>query len=118
MESSDERAFLKAIQEQPGDETARLVYADWLDENGKPRHAIYLRAVAEIRKQTQEIDKIRHGIDGDWLESISLAGNDEYEAYLEKKALKFLHWLGISVHVPPAVCSQAKPKKQSIVQAG
>lgn len=32
--SSEQRAFLQAIQENPRDQTTRLVYADWLEENG------------------------------------------------------------------------------------
>ncbi len=31
---SDGEALLKAILEQPDDDTPRLVYADWLQENG------------------------------------------------------------------------------------
>jgi uncharacterized protein (TIGR02996 family) len=34
---SDENAFLTAIKSAPDDNTARLVYADWLDERGDPR---------------------------------------------------------------------------------
>jgi uncharacterized protein (TIGR02996 family) len=34
---SDESAFLAAIKSAPDDDTARLVYADWLDERGDPR---------------------------------------------------------------------------------
>lgn len=33
----DEAAFLRAITESPGDDTPRLVFADWLDERGDPR---------------------------------------------------------------------------------
>ena len=32
--SPDEAAFLAAIRARPADDTARLVYADWLDERG------------------------------------------------------------------------------------
>jgi uncharacterized protein (TIGR02996 family) len=32
--STDREAFIRAICEQPDDDTPRLVYADWLDENG------------------------------------------------------------------------------------
>src|SRR5262245_23761249 len=39
---SDEDAFIQAILADPGDNAARLVYADWLDERGDPR-AEYLR---------------------------------------------------------------------------
>lgn len=34
---SEERAFLKAIKKKPDDRTARLVYADWLQEHDDPR---------------------------------------------------------------------------------
>ena len=33
---SEDAAFLQAITAAPGDNTARLVYADWLDEQGRP----------------------------------------------------------------------------------
>jgi uncharacterized protein (TIGR02996 family) len=34
---SEEAAFLRAVCEQPDDDSPRLVYADWLDEQGDPR---------------------------------------------------------------------------------
>ena len=34
---NDEQAFLRAMQDQPGDESVRLVFADWLEERGDPR---------------------------------------------------------------------------------
>ena len=46
-----EDGFLRAIRERPDDETARLVYADWLDEQGDPQslaRASYLRTHAEL----------------------------------------------------------------------
>lgn len=33
----EERAFIRRIRTDPADLTARLVYADWLDERGDPR---------------------------------------------------------------------------------
>ena len=33
---SDEKARLAAIWENPHEDTPRLVYADWLQENGQP----------------------------------------------------------------------------------
>jgi uncharacterized protein (TIGR02996 family) len=41
--STDERAFLAAIAAEPDDDTARLVYADWLDEHGEPLRAMVIR---------------------------------------------------------------------------
>src|SRR5690348_14697300 len=32
-----EQAFLRDVVEHPGDETPRLIYADWLSERGDPR---------------------------------------------------------------------------------
>jgi uncharacterized protein (TIGR02996 family) len=37
---SEERAFLSAIGANPDDQTAKLVYADWLDERDDPRAEI------------------------------------------------------------------------------
>ncbi len=34
---------------KPGDEVARLVYADWLEEHGKPDEASWLRLESRIR---------------------------------------------------------------------
>jgi uncharacterized protein (TIGR02996 family) len=39
---SAEQGFLEQLAAQPGDDTTRLVYADWLEERGDPRGA-YLR---------------------------------------------------------------------------
>jgi uncharacterized protein (TIGR02996 family) len=45
--------FLRAICENPEDDTVRLVYADWLDENGDPDRAEF------IRLQVAQADKPR-----------------------------------------------------------
>jgi uncharacterized protein (TIGR02996 family) len=37
---NDDKAFLQAIIENPGDDGVRLVYADWLEEQGDPRAEI------------------------------------------------------------------------------
>ena len=39
---TEDEAFIRAIVQSPGDETARLVYADWLDDRDDPR-GTYLR---------------------------------------------------------------------------
>jgi len=43
---TEDEAFIRAIVDTPGDDVARLVYADWLDDRDDPRGA-YLRAEAE-----------------------------------------------------------------------
>lgn len=40
---SDEAEFLRAIQANPADNTAKLVYADWLEERGESEKSEYLR---------------------------------------------------------------------------
>src|SRR5262249_35576893 len=44
---NDEAAFLAAIAAAPDDNTTRLVYADWLDEHGRPEGA-FLRTECEL----------------------------------------------------------------------
>jgi uncharacterized protein (TIGR02996 family) len=42
-----DQAFLQAICEAPEDDTPRLVYADWLEENGQPERAQFIRVQCE-----------------------------------------------------------------------
>lgn len=46
---NEEQAFLDAIAAQPGDDTCRLVYADWLDEHDEGSKAAFVRAAVRIR---------------------------------------------------------------------
>jgi uncharacterized protein (TIGR02996 family) len=45
---SDELAFLETQKANPADDTARLVYADWLDEHHEPAKAEYLRLIVVL----------------------------------------------------------------------
>ncbi len=47
---SEERAFLAKILAEPEDDTVRLVYADWLDENGQGDRAEFIRLQIELSK--------------------------------------------------------------------
>jgi uncharacterized protein (TIGR02996 family) len=47
---SDEAALLAAIWDQPHEDTPRLVYADWLQENGQPERAEFIRVQCELAK--------------------------------------------------------------------
>lgn len=44
---TDEPALLRAVLAAPADDTPRLVYADWLDENGQPERAAFIRQGVE-----------------------------------------------------------------------
>lgn len=46
--TSDGDALLRAICEQPWENTPRLIYADWLEENGQPERAEFIRLQIEL----------------------------------------------------------------------
>jgi uncharacterized protein (TIGR02996 family) len=48
-------AFLQAILEAPTDDLPRLVYADWLDENGEHERAELIR-LQPVGRQYQALD--------------------------------------------------------------
>lgn len=45
---TDRDALLAAILAQPKEDTPRLVYADWLEENGQPERAEFIRLQIEL----------------------------------------------------------------------
>jgi uncharacterized protein (TIGR02996 family) len=49
---SDEEALLKAIIAHPGDDTPRLIYADWLEEHDEPLRADFIRTQVRITAST------------------------------------------------------------------
>lgn len=44
---SDRAAFISTILDNPADDTARLVFADWLEEHGEPERAEFIRCQIE-----------------------------------------------------------------------
>jgi uncharacterized protein (TIGR02996 family) len=46
--TSDGEALLRAVCENPRDDTPRLIYADWLDEHGQPERAAFIRFECEF----------------------------------------------------------------------
>lgn len=55
----DHPDFLRAIVERPGDDTVRLVYADWLDDNGDPDRAEFVRTQCALEPVRDDLDNIR-----------------------------------------------------------
>jgi uncharacterized protein (TIGR02996 family) len=47
---SEHESFLRAIFDAPADDTPRLVYADFLDENGEPERAEFIRVQCEHKR--------------------------------------------------------------------
>lgn len=50
MVVSDEKAFIRAILENPKDDAPRLVFADWLDEQGRLHRASTIKHQISFRK--------------------------------------------------------------------
>jgi uncharacterized protein (TIGR02996 family) len=48
--STVEQAFLSDIRESPDDDGLRLIYADWLQENGQPQRAEFIRVQVELAR--------------------------------------------------------------------
>src|SRR5262245_17379957 len=55
-----ERGFLRAIADEPDDDGLRLVFADWLEDHGKPHWA------ALIRRQVSDHPADPDGLNEDW----------------------------------------------------
>lgn len=85
---SDELAFLESLRKNPGEETTRLVYADWLDEQNESKKAAYLRALVELRKQVNIIKGLN--VDCAWSDLVTNARQDLYDAYLIINGLNYL----------------------------
>jgi uncharacterized protein (TIGR02996 family) len=58
---TDRDEFLRAIADRPRDDTPRLAYADWLDENGRSEQAAFIRTEIDIyRRPEWDAERIRY----------------------------------------------------------
>jgi uncharacterized protein (TIGR02996 family) len=66
---ADEDGLLQAIFEAPDDDLPRLVYADWLDDNGEPERAevIRLQCGPEQEGATSRVRELLEGHGARWL---------------------------------------------------
>jgi uncharacterized protein (TIGR02996 family) len=55
---SEDAQFLRALQESPAADTARLVYADWLEARGDPRNE-YLPLYCRISQDARRLRVLR-----------------------------------------------------------
>lgn len=77
MTDPDADALLRAIVRHPDDDTPRLVYADWLQENGRTEEGEFLRVQCRL--------------------AAAEPGDPEYAELIEREE-ELRHWLG--THVP------------------
>ncbi|MCU0702831.1 MAG: TIGR02996 domain-containing protein [Fimbriiglobus sp.] len=52
--------FLRAVIAHPDDDLTRLVYADWLDENGRPERAEFIRVQVALAAGVTDPDRHPH----------------------------------------------------------
>ena len=53
---TEEEAFIAAIVASPADDTPRLVFADWLEENGRPDRAELIRLQCRLEPDRERFD--------------------------------------------------------------
>lgn len=51
MTATERAAFTRSILDDPADDTRRLAFADWLDENGEPERAEFVRVQITLSKK-------------------------------------------------------------------
>ena len=70
---TEDEAFIRAVVDNPGEDTPRLVYADWLDDRSDPRGP-YLRAEWEWARTGKKVKALRAGgvaLDPVWVYRVS-----------------------------------------------
>ena len=79
--TSDGDALRRAIVARPDDDTLRLIFADWLDENGRPERAAFIRAQVwavqaepfspDARRHARTADRVPKPQTDEWAKSVS-----------------------------------------------
>jgi uncharacterized protein (TIGR02996 family) len=67
---NDEAGFLKSISDQPAERSTRLVFADWLDENGRPREAEFLRLQVRAAELNAKLLDLGAQLEAKWLTAV------------------------------------------------
>jgi len=55
---ASDQGLLQTIFEQPDDDTPRLVYADWLDDQGEAERAEFIRVQCELARLPEDDDRL------------------------------------------------------------
>ncbi|MCA9177425.1 MAG: TIGR02996 domain-containing protein [Planctomycetales bacterium] len=115
MENESEAGLLDAIQRDPQDETARLIYADWLEERGDLR-AQYLRAELEFATRTpgavwSDLDELQQ----DQLLREHAAASDELMELASRVDRDWIERVGLDMDL--VMCDFRAQKLNAVVQA-
>jgi uncharacterized protein (TIGR02996 family) len=107
---TQEAAFLQAIVEAPEDDTPRLVFADWLDEQGQSARAEFIRvqvALAKTDEEDPKSDVLARRARDSWVEHSS-EWLEELPAWARKKAV---YRRGFAEHITARAGSFVKGAK-------
>ena len=58
--TADELALLRGVEASPDDDLPRLVYADWLDEQGRHARAEFIRVQCELASIERRLPGMTH----------------------------------------------------------
>lgn len=85
---SDGKGLLQTIIEEPEADDLRLLYADWLEDNGEPERAELIRVQCEFAKHQPDAD-------GFYKMPYTVGGLNQQETRLLKKAQRWLNEDGV-----------------------
>jgi uncharacterized protein (TIGR02996 family) len=89
---NEELGFLRAIEAQPTDKTARLVYADWLDERSDPRGLDVRMEVELLTRDMEAADILGSGNVHGLLAAKRLFGNLPRRALQQLVSMPKIQW--------------------------
>src|SRR4051794_5304022 len=66
----DEDAFLRTIRDRPTEDGPRLVYADWLEEQGDTTRAEFIRLFHQLQHIPRRLEELRQQLPPEWLAAV------------------------------------------------
>lgn len=113
---TQQQAFLQHITEHPDDLVTRLVYADWLDENGDIERAEFIRVQCALATEQLGCDRFMYAC-GEFctLEGLEMLGCDRCQRYsvLKQREMKLLPTFEKGIH--NRYQNQLQPKRWSFL---
>jgi uncharacterized protein (TIGR02996 family) len=117
--TADERALIQAIIANPDDDLPRLVYADWLEEHGRPERAEFIRVQCELarvgfdpvrrRRLQKQARQLLHRYGERWRGELPSAAPAEWGEYERGLMNSICITLSPTAGLPPADVFEATP---------